>query len=204
MGAFVAPRSDQMNADDLMGGSRTIRITKVVGTGNNDQPVAVHFEGDEGRPFKPCKSMRRVMVSAWGRDASQYVGRSMTLYRDPKVAFGGMEVGGIRISHMSHIDKRLDLALTITKAKRAPFRVEPLKADAPDIEAGVRALIEQVRDTPSLASLEALTASEAVTKRRQWLAKNRPDLAQQVDEAVAQRVDALSEDETTDAREAGS
>lgn len=204
MSAFVAPKSDQLNADDLIGGPRTIRVTRVVGTNNADQPVAVHFEGDDGRPFKPCKSMRRVMIAAWGSTTSKYVGRSMTIYRDPKVVFAGAETGGIRISHMSHIDKRLDLALTITKAKRATYRVEPLKADAPDIEAGVRALVEQVRDTPSLPALEALTASDAVTKRRQWLAKNRPDLAQQVDEAVAQRVDALSQDDATEAREAGS
>ena len=194
MGAFVAPRSDQMNADDLMSGPRTVRITKVSGTGNGDQPVAVHFEGDEGRPFKPCKSMRRVMVAAWGREAAQYVGRSMTLYRDPKVAFGGMEVGGIRISHMSHIEKRLDLALTVTKAKRAPYRVEVLKQDGPDIEAGVRALIEQINEAAALPALEALTASETVTKRRAWLAKNRPDLAERVTEAVTARTAALDDD----------
>lgn len=193
MGAFVAPKSAQLNADDLMGGPRTIRITKVTGTGNADQPVAVHFEGDETRPYLPCKSMRRVLVTAWGRDASQYVGRSMTIYRDPKVAFGGLEVGGIRISHMSHIDKRLDLALTVTKAKRAPYRVDPLKQEGPDIEAGVRALIEQIGETGSVPALEALTASEAVVKRRGWLAKNRSDLAEQVDKAVAAALAKLDE-----------
>ena len=199
MGAFVAPRSDQMNADDLMGGPRTIRITKVTGTGNGDQPVAVHFEGDDSRPYKPCKSMRRVLIAAWGRDASQYVGRSITLYRDPKVAFGGMEVGGLRISHMSHIDKRLELALTVTKAKRSMYKVEPLKVEGPDLEAKVRVLIDQIAQTPSIPALEALTASDAVIKRRIWLAKHRADLATQVDEAVTTRLAALSDtpDETT-------
>jgi hypothetical protein len=60
-----------------------------------DQPVSIHYEGGEGRPFKPCKTVRRIMVGVWGKDASKYVGRSMTLYRDPSVAFGGMQVGGI-------------------------------------------------------------------------------------------------------------
>ena len=127
MSAFVVPKSDQMNSDDLISGPMTVTITKVGGTGNADQPVAVHFEGDNGKPFKPCKSMRRVMIAAWGADASQYAGRSMTLYRDPKVAFGGMEVGGIRISHMTHIERDLAMALTVTKAKRAPFVVKVLK-----------------------------------------------------------------------------
>lgn len=127
MSAFVVPKSDQMNADDLISGPMTVTITKVSGTGNADQPVAVYFEGDNGKPFKPCKSMRRVMIAAWGADANQYPGRAMTLYRDPKVAFGGMEVGGIRISHMSHMERDLALALTVTKAKRAPFVVKVLK-----------------------------------------------------------------------------
>ncbi len=129
MAATVIPKSDQLNADDLMGAPRTVRISKVSGTSAPDQPVAVHFEGDDGRPYKPCKSMRRVMIAAWGADASQYVGRAMTLYRDPKVAFGGMEVGGIRISHMSHIERDITLALTVTKAKRSPYVVRVLKEE---------------------------------------------------------------------------
>lgn len=127
MSAFVAPKSDQMNADDLIAGPRTIRITRVAGTGAADQPVAVFYEGDDGKPLKPCKSMRRVMIAAWGTDAAQYVGRAMTLYRDPKVKFGGMEVGGIRISHMSHIERDLVMALTVTKAKREPYKVSVLR-----------------------------------------------------------------------------
>jgi len=126
MGQFVIPRSDQLNSDDLLAGPRTITITKVIGTGSIDQPVAVYFDGDEGKPYKPCKSMRRVMIAGWGIDASAYPGRSMTIYCDPKVVFGGLQVGGIRISHMSHLAAPLNLALTITKAKRAPYRVSPL------------------------------------------------------------------------------
>jgi hypothetical protein len=48
--------------------------------------------------------MRRVLVAMWGAEASAYVGRSLTLFRDPDVKFGGMETGGIRISHATHID----------------------------------------------------------------------------------------------------
>lgn len=126
MSEFIIPRSDQLNYDDLLSGQRTIRITKVSGTGNTDQPVSIHFDGDQGRPWKPCKSMRRILVAAWGVNASEYVGRSVTLYGDPKVMFGGLAVGGIRISAMSHIAGPMALTLTVTKAKRAPYRVMPL------------------------------------------------------------------------------
>ena len=87
----------------------------------------MHYENDEGKPYKPCKSMRRVMVNAWGDDGSQYIGRSMTLYRDPKVSFGGMAVGGIRISHLSHIQHDVTMALTSTRSKRLPYTVKRLE-----------------------------------------------------------------------------
>ena len=126
----IEPKSDQLNADDLIGGARTITVSKVSLCKEADQPIAVNFEGDNGKPYKPCKSMRRVMVSIWGPDGNAYPGRSMTLYRDDKVTFGAMAVGGIRISHMSHIDKDVTMALTATRASRKPFTVRPLKIEA--------------------------------------------------------------------------
>lgn len=125
----IAPKSDQLNADDLIAGPITITITRVRGCDEPDQPVAVHFEGDDGKPYKPCKSMRRVMVHCWGPDGNTYAGRRMTLYRDENVQFGGIKVGGIRISHLSHIEREMTMALTATRAKRAPYTVKPLRAD---------------------------------------------------------------------------
>jgi hypothetical protein len=135
LASTVAPKSDQFNADDLIAGPRTITITRVSASGGaNDQPVSIYFQGDNGKPYKPCKSMRRVLITAWGADGSQYAGRSMTLYRDPGVMFGGIQVGGIRISHMSHIDRDITIALTVTKAKRAPFTVRKLGQNQPTPE----------------------------------------------------------------------
>lgn len=122
----VVPKSTQLNADDLIGVSKTITITKVT-RGDSDQPVSIHYENDNGRPYLPCKSMRRVLIHAWGDDGRQWVGRSMTLYCDPEVKFGGVKVGGIRISHVSHIERPMIIALTVTKAKRAEYRVDPLE-----------------------------------------------------------------------------
>lgn len=122
----IIPKSDQLNADDLIGREMTIKITGVTIT-PGEQPVAIHFDGDNGKPYKACKSMCRVMVTAWGPDSKKYVGRSMTLYRDPKVKWGGMEVGGIRISHMSDIPDDMTMALTVTRSNKKPFTVRPLE-----------------------------------------------------------------------------
>lgn len=128
----VVPKSDQINADDLIGGPRTITITRMAIDPTTEQPVSVFFDGDNGKPYKACKSMRRVMIRAWGPDASNYVGQSMTIYCDPNVMFGGMKVGGIRISHMTGLSETLNVALTATKAKRAIFTVRPLTIAKPE------------------------------------------------------------------------
>jgi len=126
MDKTIVPKSDQMNADDLIGGKTiTITVTKVSGA-EGEQPIAIHYEGDKGKPYKPGKSMRRVLRQVWGRDGHAYVGRSMTLYRDPDVKFGGIAVGGIRISHMSHIDGPVTMPLTATKGSKKLFTVQPL------------------------------------------------------------------------------
>jgi hypothetical protein len=125
----VAPKSDQLNADDLMGDQKlTIKITKVTGNDDAAQPVSIHFEGDNKKPYKPCKSMRRVMIEIWGDDTRNYIGKSLMLYRDPEVTFGGMKVGGIRISNMSDMkgNKSVTLALTQSKTNRKPYTVSPI------------------------------------------------------------------------------
>lgn len=126
MNKSVAPKTDQINFDHFVAGkSITIKVTEVVFSAG-DQPVAFQFENSNGKVFRPCKSMRRVIMAAWGDKASNYVGKSMTLYGDPNVIFGGLKVGGVRISHISDIDKDLTIALTTTKAQRKPYTVKPL------------------------------------------------------------------------------
>ena len=125
----IAPRSDQMNAEDLLTGPRTFTITEVRILSSPEQPVWVFF-AEHPQPFKPSKTVRRLMVFAWGPDSAAYVGKRMTLYRDPDVRFGGQDVGGIRVSHMSGITRRLEVALSVTRGRRAPFVVEPLADEA--------------------------------------------------------------------------
>lgn len=122
----ILPKSDQLNADQLLGGSLNITVTGVK-RGTEDQPVVISYEGDNGRPYKPCKSMRKVLIFAWGDDGREWVGKSMTLYNNPDVKFGGVKVGGIRISHLSHIERDIALSLTATKGKKEVFTIRLLQ-----------------------------------------------------------------------------
>ena len=121
----TAPRSDQLNYDDVSVATVTVTVSDVR-KGSIEQPVEIHLTEFPGRPYKPGKSMRRVLVAAWGSDSTAYTGRKITLYGDPSIRFGKDEVGGIRISHLSHIEKPLTVSLTITRGRRAPFVVQPL------------------------------------------------------------------------------
>jgi hypothetical protein len=189
----IVPKSDQLNADDLLTGPRTIRVTKVSLLTAAEQPIAINFEGDNGKPYKPCKSMRRVMVMVWGSDGATYAGRSMTLYRDPSVRFGSDEVGGIRISHMSDIAKPLTVALTVSRARRTPYTVKPLASQPP---AGATAtppakkmttaqMIETAGIAPSIEALDAFTASHA--NAINWLRDHKPDAHGQLMAAIGSR-----------------
>ncbi len=127
----IIPKSDQLNYDDLLSGPITYRV-KNLSAGNPEQPVVVHLvdaeTGQEVRPFKPCKSMRRVLVAAWGDKGKDWVGKSLTLYGDPTVRWAGVEIGGIRISHVSGIDAPLTLKLTTAKGKRSDYKIGVLNA----------------------------------------------------------------------------
>ncbi len=125
MSSVIIPKSDQWNADDFIAGPITFTIADVKIAPGTEQPVNILLEGTE-KFFRPCKSMSRVLVGAWGPDAKAYIGRSLTLYRDPEVKWGGMAVGGIRISHLSDIDGAKVMVLTATKGSRKPHKVMPL------------------------------------------------------------------------------
>lgn len=120
----IKPKSDQLNADDLVTGPITVTIQSA-SYGTEEQPMVLHIDGGH-QPYKPGKSMRRVIMAIWGKMASDIAGKSLTLYCDPTIRFGKAAVGGIRISHMSHIDKPVELMITTTRSKRSPFKVQPL------------------------------------------------------------------------------
>jgi hypothetical protein len=147
--AAITPKSDQLNAEDLLTGPRTFTIT-TVDPGTAEQPVNVHLAEMPGRPWRPSKSMSRVLAYCWGTDTEPYAGRRVTLYRDPEVTFGRDKVGGIKISHLSHIDRAKSVSLTVTRGKRAPHSVEPLPDAAPQPTAPTEADIAATTDTGQL------------------------------------------------------
>jgi hypothetical protein len=129
----LAPKSDQLDAVDLLGGPQTFTITGVSRNADGEQPVNITL-AEFPRIWRPGKSMRRVMAALWGPETKVWETRRVTLYCDPDVKFGGEVVGGTRISHMSHIGKKpRAVPLLVTKGRSATFRVQPLP-DEPTLD----------------------------------------------------------------------
>lgn len=155
----ITPKSDQLNADDLIAGPIVVKILAVKRGSTQEQPIDLAIDGDR-QPYKPCKSMRRVMIAAWGDDGREWVGRSMKLYCDPTVKFGGVKVGGIRISHMSGLDSKLSVMLTTTRSKRSEYTVEPLQAPVP-MPPKVKKAAEAIQQPPKPAKTATVSGDPA-------------------------------------------
>ena len=126
----IIPKSDQLNAEDLLTGPRTFTIETVT-KGSAEQPFDFHLMELPGRAYRPSKTMRRVIVMAWGPETVNYAGKRLTLFRNPEIKYGGVKVGGIEISHMSNLVERFALSLTETRGKRASHVIEPLTDPQP-------------------------------------------------------------------------
>jgi hypothetical protein len=100
----LAPASDQLDAVELVK-PRTFTIDAGSALGERDGKTVAEIRlVGFARVWRPSKGMLDVLAACWGTDAKQWVGHRVTLYNDPDVTFGKEKVGGIRISHLSHID----------------------------------------------------------------------------------------------------
>ncbi|MFJ4107924.1 hypothetical protein [Oerskovia enterophila] len=141
--ATLVGKSDQLDNIDLLSGPRDFTITDV-SAGNAEQPINITL-AEFPRPWRPGLTMRRVLAAVWGPDASVYVGRRVRLYRDPGVTFGKDATGGTRLSHASHIEKRVEITLPTSRGKFGLFKVAPLP-DAPPVDVGAITDQNELRD----------------------------------------------------------
>lgn len=163
----IIPKSDQLDAVDLVNGPQTFVIERV-SKGNAEQPVNIHLQGFP-RPWRPSKNMRRVLVGCWGKDASQYAGKAVRLYCDPNVMFGGQKVGGVRIEAVSHIDRPQTVPLLISRGKTSMYQVGVLpapQAPTPPPEP-TSAQVDQIMACQTVAELNTLWAATPPSVRPQ-------------------------------------
>jgi len=175
----IVPRSDQVNAEDFLTGSRTFTIGKVV-KGKADQPFDFELIESPGRVYRPNKTWRRVITLAWGPETDNYAGKRLTLFRDPNVKWAGAKVGGIQISAMSHIEKAFTVALTETRGKREPHTVEPLTDPQPVRETPTahdpEPTADEIAACTDLGELRAMYDASTAPERRAQIRARKAEL----------------------------
>jgi len=133
MKVTIEKKTDQLNYEDFLGGVTRVVTIAGVKAGTKEQQYDIAIEGDK-RVWRPAVTVLKLLVAAWGDDATEWVGRRALLYGDPTITFGRDTVGGIRVSHVSHIAGPVSANLTETRGKRKKHTVEPLPETAPALD----------------------------------------------------------------------
>lgn len=135
-------KTDQLNADDLIQ-PITVKITDA-NLGNAEQLLELSITGGH-KPYKPCHTMIKLLSFAWGNDdPNTWIGKSLRLYCDPEVINRGEVVGGIRVSHVSHIDGPKSRKLNEKRGHRKTWTVEPLDMAPPQTKPDIPPAIADV------------------------------------------------------------
>ena len=101
-------------------------------------------------------------------DAKQWVGRRVIVYNDPEVMFGRDKVGGIRISHLSHIDRKRSVRIRAAGAgRKQDWPVEPLPDVEPTAPAPSEPTAEEVAACTDVATLKSLWRASGPERRAQ-------------------------------------
>lgn len=123
----IKANSDQLNADDLVTGPIMVQVEGVKLVNDPKQPIHIYYYGCENRPFKPCLTVRRVLIALWGVDGNQWDNKWMNLYIDATVSFGKQKnIGGIRVDAVSHISSTATISLTVRRGVKQHFTIKPI------------------------------------------------------------------------------
>ena len=160
---MLVGKSDQLDNADLLAGPRDFTITAVIKR-PGDQPLEITL-AEYDRPWRPGLTMRRLLAHIWGKEGDVFVGRRVRLYRDPDVSFGKDKTGGTRLSHASHIERRVTVSLPTSKGKFGAFTVEPLTEVA--APAPTEPTVEQVAASTDSDALRAMWQASGVERRAQ-------------------------------------
>jgi len=178
----LAPTSDQLDAVELVKPRTfTIDTGSALGTREGKKVAEIRLV-DFDRVWRPSKGMLDVLAACWGTDAKAWVGHRVTVYNDPDVMFGRERTGGVRISHLSHIDKARDVTIRAAGAgRKQKWHVEPLTESAP---------APRAQESSAPTDETVATCTDRAVLREWWQAH--PDWRDVIQQRVAE-LDALAQ-----------
>ena len=158
---LAAPKTDQLNADHLIPGPLQGVIVSVRKTRANDKDCIEVGLSSFRLPWRPCKTMVRLLMDVWGPDAEAWIGRGVKLYRDAEVRFGTDTVGGIRIGGLSHVRGSFTAKVKTSKQNQKPYQIEKLPDPPPIGQPAADPLADlATAHSVDVAALEAAIVSQ--------------------------------------------
>ena len=154
----IVPDCDELTGDDLLTGPITVTITGVK-RGDKARPIVVELEGQ--KPFKPCKTCRRILIGVYGDRPSDWIGHRLTLWRNPEVIYSGLKMGGVRVSHMTGIERDTSFTVTVSRGKKEQVIISPIVElkDSPSVYA-YRKRIQEAETVVALKAVGFLLKTE--------------------------------------------
>ena len=123
----AAAKSDQIDADNLIGGITMDVTIKAVQRGpSNEQPLQLVLE-ETDKFYRPSKTYRRALIGCFGDEPANWIGKRLRLVRNPDTMFGGVKVGGIEVSHAS-IEAPVVFMLSAKRGKKAQVSIDVIPA----------------------------------------------------------------------------
>ena len=157
----IEPDSTQINAEDAIGGPLTVTVDRV-SRGSKEQPINIHLAGYD-RVYRPCKTCRRILIAIWSDDAATWRGQQMTLFCDPDIKYGGLKVGGLRISHASGLKEPRTFLLTKSRGHKAEVTIHPIVVLSPSDQTYIA---ESTKTLTKSATLEELEGHGQILKSK--------------------------------------
>lgn len=176
--AATKPKSDQLNYETFLTGPQTFIVSKVT-PGDRDHPVFIHMNECPATPYKPSKGMLKCIAQpdGWGDKSSQWVGKSITLYGDPTVIYGGVEVGGIKVAALSDINGDYETLISARRGVRKPHLIKKIVIQMYDEQkfvANLPAWLKLIADGKATADqiIARVEQSGALTEEQKNAIKN--------------------------------
>lgn len=170
---FIQIKTDQFNYEHFLAGPQTFTVTKIGSKKDQGkQRLLVYMEGHEGTPFIPCLGMIKCLSSpdGWGERLSNWIGKRITLFGDSKVVYGGKELGGVRVSHISGIESDYVTKITERRGVRIDYLIKKLEDSAASTAAANYPADQFTTNLPAWRSAIAagkLTAEQVIIKAEQ-------------------------------------
>lgn len=135
--ALTAADSTQINAVDLIGGDMTVIVIAGRQIKREGKVGAELRLENDARFYRPSKGMFRVLCGLYGGDPSKWPQRfALRLYCDGGVKFGGAQVGGVRISHASHIKGERQIPVAESRGAAKMVTIKPMECPPPPSPSG--------------------------------------------------------------------